>query len=258
MASFLSMNTPLGRPNCFHVSSSLPSWSKMSMRLLDLSATNSRPRESIAMLCGWFISPGPEPCVVPHDLMNVPSFENFTTRPLAFATCPSVTKTSPFGATTTSLGPANDAFVSSATPALPSVISTLPSGLNMQTCPPLPSLVCESVTHTLPSRSIDMPCGCTNMSAPKLLIRTPAWLNSRIGGWLRWNTQMLPLASGSTEITPPSVMLGGSCGQPGASLYGLSWADAVSPARSSATRRENTRDIAASDRSGPAEAGHYF
>ena len=47
------------------------------------------------MLCGWFISPGPEPCVVPHALMNLPSFENFTTRPLAFATWPSVTKMSP-------------------------------------------------------------------------------------------------------------------------------------------------------------------
>ncbi len=47
------------------------------------------------MLCGWFISPGPEPWVVPHDLMNLPSFENFTTRPLAFATWPSVTKMSP-------------------------------------------------------------------------------------------------------------------------------------------------------------------
>ena len=39
--------------------------------------------------------------------MNFPSFENFTTRPLLFATCPSATKVVPFGATTSRCPVAN-------------------------------------------------------------------------------------------------------------------------------------------------------
>jgi len=64
--------------------------------------------------------------------MNFPSLENFTMRPLAFATCPSLTKMSPFGATTTSVGPLNVSGPSLATPALPSVINTFPSGLSLE------------------------------------------------------------------------------------------------------------------------------
>jgi len=90
-------------------------------------------------------------------------------RPLAFATCPSLTKMSPFGATTTSVGPLNVSGPSLATPALAQRHQYLsfraelerPAGL-------FPSLFCASVTQMLPSRSIVMPCACTNIPVPKL------------------------------------------------------------------------------------------
>ena len=96
------MKRPLGRLNCVQVSSSFPCWSKIRTRLLPRSPTNSRPAESIASACGWSISPGPEP-FLPNEVMNLPSRVNLSTRELA-PPWPSDTKTSPLGATSTSLG----------------------------------------------------------------------------------------------------------------------------------------------------------
>ena len=65
--------------------------------------------------------------------MNLPSFENLTTRLLPFALWPSAMKMSPFGAVTTSLGALKCDESLPATPASPSVISSLPCGENLKT-----------------------------------------------------------------------------------------------------------------------------
>src|SRR5262249_14219694 len=57
ITSFLSMKTALGRPNCFH----LPSGSKIRIRALTRSATNTRPAESSAIPCGSLNSPCADP-----------------------------------------------------------------------------------------------------------------------------------------------------------------------------------------------------
>src|SRR6266566_4719976 len=62
-----------------------------------------RPRESMAMPCSVRNSPGAYP-VLPHALMNLPSFENFITRLLPFTSWPSAMKMSPLAATATELG----------------------------------------------------------------------------------------------------------------------------------------------------------
>src|SRR6516162_3436802 len=86
--SFLSMNRQLGRPNCFHSRRYLPSWSNAWMRLLERSATKSRPAESIARRCGVSNSPGPVP-FLPHSLMYLPSLVNLTMRLLVLPPWPS-------------------------------------------------------------------------------------------------------------------------------------------------------------------------
>src|SRR5882672_12720133 len=75
-----------------------PSWSKIWMRVLARSHTNTRPLLSMLMQCGVRNSPGAYP-VFPQALMNFPSFEYFTMRSLE--PWPSATKISPFGAVTT-------------------------------------------------------------------------------------------------------------------------------------------------------------
>ena len=116
--------------------------------------------------------------------MNFPSFENFTIRLLPFSLWPSATNTSPFGATTTSLGELKwvpDRFP--AVPGVPSLISTLPSALNFTTCWPRLSpfgvrlAATASVTQTLPSGSIARPCGQMNMPPPKLVTTFPSGPN---------------------------------------------------------------------------------
>ncbi len=97
------MKMPLGRPNWRHSSSHVPFWSKIWMRLFSRSPTNSRPRESIAIVCGSLNSPRPDP-FRPHSLTNVPSFVNRTTRLFFPFRWLSVTKMSPAGETTTSVG----------------------------------------------------------------------------------------------------------------------------------------------------------
>ena len=73
------------------------------MRLFSRSPTNRRPRESIAIVCGSLISPRPDP-FLPHSLMYLPSLVNLTTRLFLPLRWLSVTKMSPLGATTTSVG----------------------------------------------------------------------------------------------------------------------------------------------------------
>ena len=101
-------------------------------RTSDLRERLTRPCESMAIVCGALNSPGPDPGF-PHALMNFPSFENFDTRLLPLP-WPSVTKTSPFGAVTTSVGSSNRPGSAPATPAFPSVIRSRPSELNLKTC----------------------------------------------------------------------------------------------------------------------------
>src|SRR2546430_13761307 len=72
----------------------------------------------------------PRPVVAPV-LMNLPSFENFTTR--SFLPCPSVTKMSPLGATAMPVGWSKVSGPLPLTPFLPSVIRTLPVGLILKT-----------------------------------------------------------------------------------------------------------------------------
>ena len=64
---------------------------------------NTRTRESMAMPCRVRNSPGAYP-VFPQALMNLPSFEYFTTRLLPVTSWPSATKISPLAATATALG----------------------------------------------------------------------------------------------------------------------------------------------------------
>src|SRR6516164_7415372 len=49
------------------------------MRLLERSATNSRPCESMASRCGTLNSPGPDP-FLPQVLSKLPSLANLTMR----------------------------------------------------------------------------------------------------------------------------------------------------------------------------------
>ena len=86
----------------------------------------------MAMACGISNSPGAEP-FLPHVLMNLPSLANFTMRALVLPPCPSATKMSPFGATTTADGALNSSGPLPGSFALPSVSSSLPSGLNLNT-----------------------------------------------------------------------------------------------------------------------------
>src|SRR3984957_889285 len=150
------------------------------MRLLLRSATNRRPRESMASAWGMSRSPGPEP-FWPQALMNLPLLSNFTMRALVLPPWPSATKMSPFGATSTADGALNSSGPLPATPALPSRISSLPSGLNLMTCWPLPSLPRPSVTQTLPSWSTCRPWGNRNMPAPNAFTSWPEASNLRIG-----------------------------------------------------------------------------
>ena len=70
----------------------MPCWSKIWIRLLARSPTNTRPWESSAIVCGTLNSPGPEP-VLPQDIRNVPSAANLDTRLAPGAKlCPSVMK----------------------------------------------------------------------------------------------------------------------------------------------------------------------
>src|SRR5471032_528860 len=113
------------------------------MRLLERSATKTRPRESIATACGRLNSPGPLP-FLPQALMKRPSFVYFTTR--AF-TCPSVTKMSPLAATATSVGPLNVYGPSPATPFVPMVIRSLVAGEFVDQLAVRPFLVVLAVGH---------------------------------------------------------------------------------------------------------------
>ena len=86
----------------------------------------------MAIVCGSLISPGPDP-FLPHSLMNLPSLVNLTTRLFLPLRWLSVTKMSPFGATSTSVGWSKRSGPEPLTPALPSVMRTLPCGLNLKT-----------------------------------------------------------------------------------------------------------------------------
>ncbi len=99
------------------------------MRLLSRSATNRRPCESSASACGTRNCPRAEP-VPPHCVTNLPSRVNLRMRLLDAGSWPSLTNTSPFAATATSVGPSKCALSLPATPASPSVSSTRPSALN--------------------------------------------------------------------------------------------------------------------------------
>ncbi len=129
------------------------------MRLLERSATKSRPAESIASRCGTSNSPGPVP-FLPHSLMYLPSLVNFTIRLFESPPCPSATKISPLGATRMSEGALKVSGVLPATPGLPKVINSLPSWLNFITVWPLPLFMARpSVTQILLSGSMCSPCG---------------------------------------------------------------------------------------------------
>src|SRR5215470_11369633 len=150
------------------------------MRLLPRSPRNSRPRESIASVCGPSISPGALP-FLPQVLMNLPVLSNLTMRALVLPPWPSATKMSPLGATSVAEGALNSSGPLPATPGLPSVINTLPSGLNLNTWWPLPSFPSPSITHTFPSGSTERPCGNNTRPAPKLFTSLPDSSNLRIG-----------------------------------------------------------------------------
>src|SRR5262245_46858130 len=175
--------------------------------------------------------------------MNLPFLSNLTMRALVFRPCPSATKMSPFGATSTADGALNSSGPSPATPGLPSVISTLPSGLNLNTWWPLPSLPRPSVTHTLPARSTCRPCGNSSSPSPKAFTSLPDASNLRIGGRFepshangvpgfisegganapqRSATQtLLPSGSMSTPLVEPQFRPVGSFAQFSIAWYGL-------------------------------------
>ena len=215
------MKIPLGRPNCFHSSRNLPSWSKISIRLFPRSATNNRPWESMAMACNSANSPGPDP-FFPQALRNLPSLDNFTIRAFESPPCPSATKMVPLGATTTAEGRLKVSSPAPATPALPSASRTFPSGLNLKTCWPLPSLPWPSVAHTFPSLSTEKPCGKINIPAPKLFTSLPEESNLRMGASFepahvspphRSKAQTLPPRSTATPMTAPNFLPWGSFAQ---------------------------------------------
>src|SRR5262249_58625400 len=85
--------------------------------------------DAMAGAGGWSLRPGREP-FFPQFLMTLPCLSNLTMRDLVFPQCPSATKMSPLGATSTADGALNSSGPLPAIPALPSVSSTLPSGLN--------------------------------------------------------------------------------------------------------------------------------
>src|SRR5882672_10112698 len=191
--------TPLGRPNCVHCATNLPSCSRIWTRMLPRSATKSRPSESSVRSCGVLNSPGPEPHL-PNDPTNLPSFVNLEIRAtvsgVAFSPCPecpSDTKMSPFGATTTLHGSFSASGGFPATPGLPKVSSTFPSGLNLTTVWPFSFASGlffnsrsfgprPSTTHTLPSRSTYALCGKMNIPAPKLFNSLPEESNFSTAG----------------------------------------------------------------------------
>src|SRR5712675_1170558 len=228
--SFLSIKRPLGRPNCFHSARNAPSGLKISTRLLDRSATNMRPAESIAT--EWLTpnSPGPEPRL-PHAVMNLPSGVNLTIRALVLPPCPSLTMMSPLRATATSVGALNISGPTPATPGLPSVSETLPSGLNLMTTWPLPLPAVLSVAHTLPWRSTWNPWGWLKRPWPKLATSFPEASNLSIGLSVeltqslapqRSNTQtLLPSGSISTPVTCPNLRPSGIFNQSASRRYGL-------------------------------------
>src|SRR6266852_4875020 len=213
-----------------------PSWSRIWMRMFPRSATKSRPCESIAMSWGVRNSTGPDPHL-PKDLMNLPSFVNLEIRAtvsgVAFSPCPewpSVTKISPFAATTTLHGSVKASGGFPATPALPSTSSTFPSGLNFTTVWPFPfasGLFFSSrsfaprisTTHTLPSRSTYILWGKMNIPAPKLFSRLPDESNLRTGATLEpaqlsyWNGEAPGGTSGfaphrsATQTDSPSLSI---------------------------------------------------
>src|ERR1700693_2548733 len=203
------------------------------MRLFVRSPTNSRPLESNASACGPSNSPGPVP-FLPNSLINFPSFENFTMRALSHMqpVCPSETKMSPFGATTTSVGAPNVSGPVPLTPALPSVIKTLPSGLSLKTCNPLvPSLdACSSVTHTFPCLSTKKPWGNTNIPTPQCLNSFPEVSNSRMGSSFesaqlfaphRSYAHTFPSGPISTPAVDPHFLPSGNCAQLVTVRYGF-------------------------------------
>ena len=108
--SSLRIDTPLGRPKCRHSSTNAKFSSSTCTRLLERSATNSRPRESNANACGPMNWPGPEPRL-PTARTKVPSGFSRTMRsPSCCALagrgqCPSATRMSPFAATAQAVGP---------------------------------------------------------------------------------------------------------------------------------------------------------
>src|SRR5579872_474849 len=230
MTSFLSMKMPLGRPNCFHSSRKLPSWSKIWMRLLARSPTNRRPFESKARQCGTSNWPGPYP-YLPHCLIAFLSLENFSTRALPRpGLWPSETNMSPLGAIATAFGWLNVSGPSAATPALPSVIKIFPLGVQWNTWWPFPLAPCPSVNQIVPSFSIQMPWGKTNMLAPKLLSNLPDGSNSSTGGRSdlaqefaphRSATQIWPLGATHTALVDPMVRPSGSVNQCSTVRYGL-------------------------------------
>src|SRR5262249_5127811 len=125
-----------------------------------------------------------------------------------------LTKMSPLGATSTSLGWKKNSSPA-APPGFPKVSSSWPEGLNLNTCCPLvacgdgagafcagPSdagrLSCPSVTQKLPSRSTKLPCGNVNRPLPKERTSSPCSLNRRMEGRSRiW------LVAGSTQEFAP-------------------------------------------------------
>src|SRR5580704_8550396 len=146
--------------------------------------------------------------------------------------CPSATKMSPLGATTTSVGAPNVSEPVPLTPALPSVIKTLPSGLSLKTCKPLvPSFdASSSVTHTLPCLSTKKPWGNTNIPAPQCLNSLPEVSNSRIGSSFespqlfaphRSYAHMFPSGPMSTPAVDPHFRPSGNCAQFVTVWYGL-------------------------------------
>src|SRR5262245_24746326 len=123
------MKIPLGRPNCFHSARNLPSWSKIWMRLLPRSPTNTLPVESIAMAWSSANSPGADP-FLPHALINLPSFENLTIRALESPPCPSAKKISPLGEVTMVEGQLNVSWLSAGTTAFLGDYKNFPLHLN--------------------------------------------------------------------------------------------------------------------------------
>src|SRR4051812_26526695 len=188
------------------------------MRLLPRSPTKSRPWESIANACGWSRSSGPWPNV-PHVLISFPSFENLSTRAVdpGADECPSATKMSPFGTTSTSLGCVKYS-APLPPPGLPNVMSSLPLGLNSKTwcpfvgraalsAPRAPRAVhAQSTTQTLPPRSTKIPCGETNIPAPNDETSFPFASNLNTAGRSEPRQLFAPQRSATHTLRPSASM----------------------------------------------------